>query len=125
LLLLFPSFIAAYVVRPWPHRLTVRMLRAARWVVGSVALLPFVAAGFLALSKRDQKGQIVDEHFAAWWLAFAALATVLAGILVGARFFPLPALNARRIAARLPFGMSRRYGKCVAWFARRKKQIKR
>jgi hypothetical protein len=101
LLLLLPSLIAAYVVRPGPHRLTVRMLRVARWLVGAAAALPFVAAGFLALTDRDRQGHIINPQFKWWWLGLAISATLIALVLAATRLFPQPEINARRWRKRL------------------------
>lgn len=90
LLLLVPSVIAAYAVRPGPHRLTARMLAPARWIVAFSAAIPFVAAATLALEKRDRSGEVIGRTFECWWLGGAILATVLALILLGTRLFPIP-----------------------------------
>lgn len=97
LLLLVPSVIAAYAVRPGPHRLTARMLLPARWIVALSATIPFVAAAILALAQRDEdSGEVTNRAFENCWLVGAAAATVLALILFGTRSFPIPELKARQ-----------------------------
>lgn len=97
LMLLVPSVIAAYAVRPSPHRLTTKMLAPARWIVASSATIPFIAAGILALAQRDEdSGEVINRAFEGWWLGGAILATVLALVLLGTRSFPIPELKARK-----------------------------
>ncbi len=88
LLLLVPSVIAAYAVRPSVHRLTARLLRGARVVVMVSALLPFIGAAALALTKHES-GQLAGDTFRSIWLGCAILATLLAVALIGSRIFPL------------------------------------
>jgi hypothetical protein len=95
LLLLVPSLIAAYAVRPTAHRLTAKMLRNARFALGASAALPFIAAAFLALTRRHQ-GHLEGHTFEWCWLACACVATVLAFVLICARIFPQPDRHRRR-----------------------------
>ncbi len=97
LLLLVPSLIAAYAVRSGTHRLTARMLSPARWIVALSATIPFFAAAALALAQRDgDSGEVTNRAFETWWLVGACLATALALILLGTRWFPIPELKAER-----------------------------
>jgi hypothetical protein len=94
LLLLAPSFIAAYTVRPGAHRLTTRMLKNARWIVGLSGLLPFLAAAMFAFAPRDVNTErITDYSFRTWWLWLAVTATVLALTLLGSVAFPIAQRN--------------------------------
>lgn len=98
LLLLVPSLIAAYAVRPGPHRLTARMLAPVRWIVAFSATIPFIAAAVFALAKRDEKSDAVINHtFESWWLGGAILAALFALILVGSWLFPLPGLKVQEL----------------------------
>jgi hypothetical protein len=100
LLLLVPSVIAAYAVRPSPHLLTTRMLRNARRVVVLSAVLPFLAAAFLALTPREE-GHLTGHAFETAWLIAAIVASFLAIILIGARVFPLPERAVRTLQRRV------------------------
>lgn len=96
LLMLVPSIIAAYAVRPSAHRLTTKMLQNARRVVVASAVLPFLAAAFLALTPRKE-GHLSSHAFKGFWLGTAIAASVLAAVLIGARIFPLPERAVRRM----------------------------
>lgn len=90
LLLLAPSFIAAYAVRPGAHRLTARMLKNARWIVGLIGVLPFVAAAVFAFAPREEGAdKIADYGFRCWWLYLAIAASLLALTLLGSIAFPI------------------------------------
>jgi hypothetical protein len=101
LLLLVPSVIGAYAVRQGPHRLTVKMLRSARWLVAASALVPFVGAAMLALAARDTNGHAKDRFFESWWLIGALVATVIALVLIGSVIFPIPQVKTQALRRRL------------------------
>jgi hypothetical protein len=100
ILLLVPSVIAAYAVRPSAHRLTGRLLRGARAVVVMSAALPFIGAAALALTKHAA-GQLVSDTFRWVWLGCAVAATFLALVLLGSRVFPVPDRAQQTIKKRL------------------------
>ena len=99
LLLLFPAAIATYASRQAPHRLTDRLLRASRGVLLVVSILPYVAAGALALQRRTGSGdsaKLTSDAFATWWVTCAAVATACVVALFLARALPQPTLRRQR-----------------------------
>lgn len=106
LLLLFPTAIGAYVVRPGGHRLTVRMLLFARVLLAISSALPFVAVGALAVVPR-KAGALTGTGFMDIWLGCAITATVcLVGLLL-AWALPAPEIAIRRWERRLRLDVRR------------------
>jgi len=106
LLLLFPSAIGTYVVRPGQHPLTSRMLLWARLLLAACSALPFIAAAAVALTPRED-GEFVSASFGGWWLGCAIAASVCLVGLVAAWALPAPELQLRKWERRLGLDIRR------------------
>jgi hypothetical protein len=96
LLLLFPTGLAVYAIKPGRHRLTTRMLSYARGLLGVVLALPFFAAAALDLNRRNEDGSLASEYFACWWFWLGIAGVFCFAALLLAYFLPQPEINRRR-----------------------------
>jgi len=125
LLLLFPGTIAAYAARPPRHRLTSRMLVVARGLLLLVSLMPYLAAGSLALAEH-KRDLIVSNSFRRPLEIFAIIASIGTVGLLLAWALPQPKITWQRlqrtlgidIAQALPSGERLKH-----WYLRYEKPV--
>lgn len=74
LLLVGPSILAAYLVRPGEHAIATRLLRPARYAIACAGLLSYVGAGCIVFGVRD-------AHLAVIWTILSSIAVLIAGFM--------------------------------------------
>jgi hypothetical protein len=125
LLLLFPTAIGAYIVRPGAHRLTVRMLLWARLLLAAISTLPFADAAALAVTPR-KAGMLTTTTFQTVWLITAILGSACLVGLFAAWALPAPEISLRRWERRVGLDVRRTLREMYPmhgepWIARRRR----